>query len=216
MNARSLGAALCCGAWWWAAHAADLRVPDGGWLLRGDGPQLHLSDAQGRPVRQWPARSADGGRSGRVATLLHAAARQSLVVSFDGLPELWEISLDPRAEPLYQGLVHDFRMGEGVPEPGYLGVRRTRLPAPLPQAVLDSSGSWLLGRAADEGGRAVLHLVHLDVRRSVRRFEVDADPDIASARHGVHQGRPVIELHDRRGGPLLRLDPDTQQLKAGD
>lgn len=216
MNARSLGAVLCCGAWWWAAHAADLRVPDGGWLLRGDGPQLHLSDAQGRPVRQWPARSADGGRSGRVATLLHAAARRSLVVSFDGLPELWEISLDPCAEPLYQGLVHDFRMGEGVPEPGYLGVRRTRLPAPLPQAVLDSSGSWLLGRAADEGGRAVLHLVHLDVRRSVRRFEVDADPDIASARHGVHQGRPVIELHDRRGGPLLRLDPDTQQLKAGD
>jgi hypothetical protein len=115
---------------------------------------------------------------------LRAAARRSLVVGFEGLAELWEISLDPRAEPLYQGLVHDFRMGEGVPEPGYLGVRRTRLP--LPQLLLRADGSWLLGRGADRGGRAVLHLVHLDVRRSVARFEIDADPDLAASRHAQH------------------------------
>lgn len=195
-----------------ARAAPDTRA----WRLQAGDGTLQLVDEKGRVQKAWPARSTDGRRRGQPASLMRAEARRSLVVSFDGLPELWEISLDPHAEDLYQGLVHDFRMGEGVPEPGFLGVRRTKLPVPLPQALLDVSGSWLLGRAADEGSRAVLHLVHLDVRRSVRRFELDADPDMASARQGVHQGRPVIVLHDRRGGPLLRLDPDALQLVVAD
>jgi hypothetical protein len=195
-----------------ARAAPDTRA----WRLQAGDGSLQLLDGDGRVRKSWPARSADGRRSGQPASLMRAEARRSLVVSFDALPELWEISLDPQAEDLYQGLVHDFRMGEGVPEPGFLGVRRTRLPVPLPQAVLDGSGSWLLGRAADEGGRAVLHLVHLDVRRSVRRFEVAADPDMAGARHGFHHGRPVILLPDRRGGPGLRVDPDALTIAADD
>lgn len=195
-----------------ARAAPDTRA----WRLQAGDGSLQLLDEHGRVQKAWPARSADGRRSGQPASLLRADARRSLVVSFDGLPELWEISLDPHAEDLYQGLVHDFRMGEGVPEPGFLGVRRTRLPVPLPQALLDGSGSWLLGRAADEGARAVLHLVHLDVRRSVRRFEVTADPDMAGARLGVHQGRPVIRLRDRRGGPGWRVDPDALHIAVDD
>lgn len=206
--------ALTATALAWAVTAAgaapeQAASADGSWQLQGTGSVLELRDSQTRIVKRFAVPAADHGASPQVARIHHAALRRSFVVTFHHLPQVWEISLDPHAEPLYQGLVHDFRMGEGVSEPGFLGVRRMRLPAPLPASALDASGSYLVGRAADSAaGRAVLHLVHLDVRRSIARFDCDADPDLSAAHPGPHADRPVLVVPDRRGGPALRIDLD--------
>ena len=36
------------------------------------------------------------------------------------IPEIWEISYDPDAKPIFDGYVHDYKMGEGVALAGYL------------------------------------------------------------------------------------------------
>ncbi|HRD84752.1 MAG TPA: hypothetical protein PLF63_06235 [Rubrivivax sp.] len=126
------------------------------------------------------------------------------MVSFSAMPELWEISLNPHAEPIYHGLVHDFRMGEGVPEPGYLGARRSRIEPPIAQFTLDASGSYVLARAVDSAAGAAprvrLLLIHLDVRRVIGRFE-------SRPIEALHVSQPLLaRLVGPRELDILRKD----------
>ena len=178
---------------------------DGRWRLVADGAALTVFDMQGQPVRRHAAPA--------VSALHDAAPRRSFIVVFEALPELWEIAYDPDAEPIYQGLVHDYRMREGIAEPGFLNLRRTRLDAPLREPGFDSSHAFIIARAPDRSdGRAVLVLVQLDVRRVIGSFVVDGDPDTAAARRLRLDGREILEVPDRRGGPALRIDARAARL----
>lgn len=112
--------------------------------------------------------------------LWHLPQRRSFVVAWPALGELWEIPLNPDAEPIFDGLVHDYRMGEGLAAPGYLGVRRTPLGPAMPELdFADARVPWLAG-LQDE--RVVL--VHLDVRRRIaERTLPGARPQAALLRH---------------------------------
>jgi hypothetical protein len=190
--------------------AADPRLAlsaDGAWRLQAGAGQLRLHDAGGAEVRRWPAAA--------VLQILPLAARRSFVIAFEQDAELWELQLDPAAEPVFNGLVHDYRLGEGLAEPGFLALRRTRLPEPLRALVAaDRSGAWLLARGADQAdGRAVLHLLQLDVHRAVARFVVDADPQLDAARAQDCRGRECLLVPDRRGGAALVLDVRAARLQ---
>jgi hypothetical protein len=220
-RALLLGALLSIGAA--TAHSgspADAPVParslpagvlsaDGRWRLDADEAAVRVQQLDGPLRRAYPARSLDGREQGRPAALLALPARRSFVVAFDGLPELWEIALDAQAEPIFDGYVHDYRMGEAIARPGFLGVRRTRLQEPL-QALATDGGAYVLGRAAhlpgEDGDRARLVLVHLDVRRAIARFEADADADLGRAQWLQEEGRRLLVVPDRRGGAALRID----------
>lgn len=186
---------------------------DGHWRVAADGAALTVFDAAGRPVRTHIAAAPDGSGRSTVAALIDAAPRRSFVVAFETLPELWEISYDPNAEPLYQGLVHDYRQREGIAEAGFLNVRRTRLDAPLRALGFDTSHAFVIGRAPDRAdGQAVLHLVQLDVRKRIAEFIVRGDPDTAAVRHEGREGREVLEVPDRDGGPAFVLDARAARL----
>ena len=129
--------------------------------------ELRLFDALTlRVLKRWPLATVDGRIGAAGAEVHDAPARRSFVVAPADLPELWEISCDPHAEDQYEGLVHDFRMGEGVPVRGYLHARRTRLPQPLQQLALDAAGLLVIGAAP--GG--ALQGYNLDARRRAARW----------------------------------------------
>jgi hypothetical protein len=196
-----------------APAAITIVSADGRWRLVADGSTLTVFDAGGRAVRTHVAAAADGsGRS--VVTALHdAAPRRSFIVLFATLPELWEISYDPQAEPIYRGLVHDYRLREGIAEPGFLNLRRTRLDAPLREAGFDSSRAFVIARAPDRAdGQAVLHLLQLDVRRRIAEFTLRGDPDTAVARSVWRDGREILEVPDRQGGSALLIDPRAARM----
>ena len=90
------------------------------------------------PVHTIVPAARDGRVATRIAALHTAALRRSFIVAPADLPELWEISYDPKAEEIYDGLVHDYRFGEGVPRRGFLGLKRTVLPEPLADFVFDA------------------------------------------------------------------------------
>lgn len=200
--ARGLGAALAGVLLAALVQAAPPEAvsADGRWRLQAGADGLTVFDAQGQVLRRHAAPA--------VSALHDAAPRRSFVVVFRDLPELWEIAYDPDAEPIYQGLVHDYRLREGIAEPGFLNPRRTRLDAPLREAGFDSSHAFVLARAPDRGdGQAVLVLVQLDVRRAIATIEVRGDPDAAALRRLQHEGREILAVPDRQGGPILRIDP---------
>lgn len=142
-----------------AAAAAGLVGPG------APAPQLHLLGAGLQPVRTWPL-------PGPVAWLADAAHRQAFVLALATQPALWTLSYDEHAEDFYEGLVHDYRMGEGVPQRGYLNVRRMPLPQPLLAGCLDAEDTEIAGRG---------WVFNLDARRPVARVPALQPPQAAGA-----------------------------------
>ena len=140
------------------------RNHDGRWLLaaRDVPPTLLLFDAEHRLVKSWPVTSRNGQVPSRVAAIVDAPTRRSFVVALRDIAELWEISYDPKAEDFYDGLVHDFRMGEGLPVRGFLNPRRTFLSEPVESLRFDPVSTEVIGVAS-----ATPHRINLDVRRRV-------------------------------------------------
>ena len=171
---------LLAGLWVCAVQAAQAQKPaffmvaaspEGDWQLWADVQQRILQLRQTSSGLQqaytWPA-LADGMRAPSVRTPVLAryfAKRRSVVVFFGGCRELWEISLDPKAEPIFYGLVHDYRNAEAIGRPGYLGVRRTVLDAPLDDGYMDGYAPFVLGQGMDV--QAQVLAIQLDIRRKV-------------------------------------------------
>lgn len=151
----------------------------GQWTLWTDGiqPSIKLHDAKSDAVREYAVTSRDGKSSSRVYALYNAALRNSFVVVLRDLPEVWEISYDPQAAPIFDGLVHDYRMGEAVARPGYQGVRRTLLQAPLTDLYFTEDFRTVIGiAAAADHGAPVAHIFNLDIRREMAAIPLSAPP----------------------------------------
>lgn len=168
------------------ASEALARNPAGNVQLQARGAQLQVLDGQGRLLREWPV------PQGLLPPLV-LPARQSFVVAPRGARELWELSWSETAEPIYDGLVHDYRMGEGLARPGYLGLRRTPLQKPL--AAVCSCGPqpwvrvWEEGSSGDKGNNEGGAVLHLDVRRIIARCTPAASPTgSGSAPGALHPG----------------------------
>lgn len=171
MKAASLALALLCSG---AALAAPVDgSADGRWRVEGQGHAVVVLDA-GQPVKTLPARSLAGGESSAISAVRYLPQRRSFVIAFETLPELWELSIDPQAPPVYDGLVHDFRMGEAVAAPGFLGVRRTPLAAAARSVAVDAGNN---AHVLVLSARA-WWLVNLDIRRAITRFEIGANPEL--------------------------------------
>jgi hypothetical protein len=156
---------LCAAGWRARAEATPLAAAgDGGRLTLqavGPPPGLVLRDANGSVLRRYAATTLDGKAASRISALRDNPLRRSFIVALPDIAELWEISYDPKAEPIYDGLVHDWRMGEGLAQPGTYGVRRTRLARALERFEFDATGALVVD--LDTGAA-----IHLDVRREIR------------------------------------------------
>jgi hypothetical protein len=54
-------------------------------------------------VKVIPTLNAAGDKSSRVSAVYDAAPRRSFVAALKDVPEVWEISYDPDAEPIAEG-----------------------------------------------------------------------------------------------------------------
>jgi hypothetical protein len=200
---------------------------DGQHLLAVLPGRLVILDAALRELKTIPLVSRDGRPVSAVAHAGEARARRSFVVAPLGLAELWEIPHNPEAEPIFEGLVHDWRLGEGLAARGYLGVRRTRLAHALAELWLDVSYRHVLARPIDEGDVASaaagnLWAINLDVRlviatiaasgrlrlASAVRFERDAGAGASRAMLGVPGAEaPLLAVIDLAEHRLARTLP---------
>lgn len=147
-----------------AQHLA--AAADGHWVAAATADGLHLLDRRSPdPLHHLP-RNLHGQPLGPVRRLAALPGRRSLLVDWTEGGEWWELSLDPHAAPVYDGLVHDWRLGEGLPRPGNRHPRRLPLAAPpaSPPVLL---ATWPHQPFALARQGAQLLVVHLDVRRPV-------------------------------------------------
>lgn len=167
--ARALRSALAAAVLAAASHSSAAepaaRSSDGRWLLEADNETRTLVaiDAASGAVARRIAVADKRGKTSRVARIVDAPPRRSFVVLLADVAEAWELAYDPSAEPVYDGLVHDYRMGEGIADPGPFAVRRIVFDEPLTDAKFSADYSQFTAKAVDGS----LHVVNLHVRRRI-------------------------------------------------
>jgi hypothetical protein len=157
---------------------------DGRWVMAANylPRSLALFDADLKLVKLYAAKSLDGTASSRVSAVYDAAPRKSFVVALKDVPELWEISYDPAAPPVFEGYVHDYRMGEAIASPGQFAIRRTVLDEPLDDFFFDAGYRHAIGATRPKAGNAAAQaqVVNLDVRRRIATLDLPGMPHLGS------------------------------------
>ena len=176
---------------------------DGRWVMAANylPHTLALFDADLNLQRTYAAATLDGKTSSRVSAVYDAAPRKSFVVALKDIPEIWEISYDPKAEPIFDGMVHDYKMGEGLAKPGTFGVRRTVLDEPLDDFFFDQGYRNVLGATRPRAdGKPTAQVVNLDVRRRIAELPIAGMPHLGSGITFAWQGTTVLASPNLKTG----------------
>ncbi len=182
---------------------------DGQWVMAANylPHTVVLFDAELQLRKIYPAGDAQGKTSSRVSAVYDAAPRNSFVVALKDIAELWEISYDPKAPDILDGLVHDYRMREAIARPGFLGIRRTRLTEPLDDFFFDQSYAHALGATRPKpDGSASGQVVNLDVRRSIATLPIQGMPHLGSGITFPWNGSTVLASPNLSDGSITVID----------
>jgi len=139
----------------------------------------------------------------RVSAVYDAPPRRSFIAALKDVPEVWEISYDPKSESIATGTVHDYRMQEGSFVPGFLNPRRTRLEEVLDDFFFTPDFHQLVGTSRDAKRGQV---VHLDVRRAIASVQLPGLPHLASGITWERRGRRVMATPNLRQGLVSVID----------
>ena len=187
---------------------------DGRWVMAANylPRTVVLFDADLQLVKRYDATTLDGKTASRASAVYDAAPRQSFVVALKDIPEVWEISYDPKAPPIYDGLVHDYKMGEAIAKPGYQNVRRTPLDEPLDDFFFDQSYRHVLGATRPKAGNsegATAQVVNLDVRRKITDLPIAGMPHLGSGITFAWNGTTVLASPNLKDGAIDVIDMKT-------
>lgn len=170
----------------------------------------------------------DGDKTSRVSAVYDAAPRKSFIAALKDIPEVWEITYDENAPPVYQGMVHDFRYGEGIPVPGPFPPRRIRLDDYLDDFFFDQEYVNLIGASRDaqgcasagargtsdcaaaDGGRG--QVVNLDVRKRIATIDLPGLPHLGSGITWQYRGRTVLATPNLKEGVVSIIDMDDWKI----
>ena len=197
----------------------DLAVSrDGRHVLAGNQwpHSVVLFDSDLRLLKLYPVRTLDRKQSSRVAAVHDLALRQSFMVVLQDMRELWEISYNPQAEPIYNGYVHDYRMGESLPEPGMFGVRRTPLSVQLSDFFFTPDQRFAIGSTQPPTGNpaSVSQVISLEARSTVTQINLPGMPRPSAGASWSWQ-RPdgsmttVLAVPDRQAAGISVIDLQT-------
>lgn len=129
------------------------------------------------------------GKSSRVSAVYDAAPRGSFIAALKDVKEIWEIPYAAGAEPVYRGLVHDYRYHEGIAERGPFPVRVIEVDDYLDDFFFDEAYANLVGaaRGAKRG-----QVVNLNVRRTIASVDLPGLPHLGSGITWRWHGRQVL------------------------
>ncbi|HEX7648240.1 MAG TPA: cytochrome D1 domain-containing protein [Noviherbaspirillum sp.] len=149
----------------------------------------------------------DDGKSSRVSAVYDAAPRKSFVAALKDIPEVWEMSYDDNAPPVFNGLVHDYKMAEGLAVPGPFAPRRIMLDDYLDDFFFDAHYDHLIG--SSRGGRG--QVVNLNIRRKISSVDLPGMPHLGSGITWEYQGHPVLATPNLKEGVVTVVDMKTWQ-----
>ena len=181
---------------------------DGKWVMVGNYLPHSLVVLNAADLSLFRVISVDDGKgaSSRVSAVYDAAPRKSFIAALKDFKEVWELSYDPNAAPVYGNFVHSYRSGqvEGiVVEEQPFARRRIKLEDYLDDFFFDPAYAEVIGASRDGKGGAVYNL---DVRRKIADLALDGMPHLGSGIYWRHDGREVMATPHLRENMISVID----------
>jgi len=170
---------------------------------------LVVLDAADLTPRKVIAVKNDQGKTSRVSAVYDAGPRKSFIAALKDLPEVWEIPYTPDHGPIFQGYVHDYRMGEGLAEKGPFPIRRIKLDDVLDDFFFDRKYEHLIGAAREGKGGQVVNLL---VGRKIADIDLPGLPHLGSGITWEYEGRPVLATPNLKQGTISVVDMKTWKV----
>ncbi len=145
------------------------------------------------------------GKPTRVSAVYQAPTRNSFIAALKDVPEIWEISTDPNAPPVFTGLVHSYEKGmvEALASSeGLFALRRIAVPEPIDDFFFDPAYRNLIGSART--GKAFV--VNLNVGRDIKQLSMSGLPHLGSGISWVWNGRRVMATPHLRAAKISVID----------
>jgi cytochrome c553 len=182
-----------------AVSADDRYVLVGNYLPQN----LVLLDARDLSLIKVIPAADDFGKGSRVSAVYTAPPRQSFIVALKDIKEVWEISYADHPPPVYGGLVHDYRLGEGLAETDRFPVRRIKLDDYLDDFFFDQSYEHLIGASRDGNKGQVVNLI---VGRKIANVDLPGLPHLGSGITWHWNGTTVLATPNLREGVVSIID----------
>ena len=171
---------------------------------------LVIFDADLKLLKVIAGRNLKGDATSRLSAVYDAAPRKSFIIGLKDLPEIWEVSYDPAAQPFHDGYVHDYKMGEAIATPGFLNPRRTVLDVPLDDFFFTQDYANVVGASRDGRGQ----VVNLDVRRAIAALDLPGMPHLGSGISWLRDGRRVVASTNLKDAQVSVIDMQSWQTVA--
>lgn len=171
---------------------------------------LVIFDADLKLLKVIAGRNLKGDATSRLSAVYDAAPRKSFIIGLKDLPEIWEVSYDPAAQPFHDGYVHDYKMGEAIATPGFLNPRRTVLDVPLDDFFFTQDYANVVGASRDGRGQ----VVNLDVRRAIAALDLPGMPHLGSGISWLRDGRRVVASTNLKDAQVSVIDMQNWQTVA--
>ena len=173
---------------------------------------LVILDADLNLKKILPVTDKDGKVSSRVSAVYDASPRQSFVVALKDVKEVWEVSYNPLAPDIPDGMIHDFKYREGTFLPGFLNPQRTQLDDYLDDFYFTQGYDEVMGASRNDAKAAVTgQVVNLDARKKIADLELPGMPHLGSGISWTWQGRPVMATPNLNEGLISVIDMQTWQ-----
>lgn len=143
------------------------------------------------------------GKSSRVSAVYDAPPRKSFIVALKDIPEIFEISYDPDADPVYTGLVHDYRYQEGIADNSPFPMRRIRLDDYLDDFFFDRNYNNLIGAARNAKDGQVVSLI---VGRKIADIDLTGLPHLGSGITWEYEGKTVFATPNLKESMVTVID----------
>ena len=141
------------------------------------------------PVKIIPVNNSKG-ESSRVSAVYAAPPRKSFIAALKDFKEVWEIPYEDEPLPVYNGPMHDYRMGEGIAkQTGHFPIRKIKLDDYLDDFFFDPSYSLLIG-ASRKGKKG--QVVQLDARLKIADIDLAGLPHLGSGISWKYKGHTVL------------------------
>ncbi|MDH5632362.1 MAG: nitrite reductase [Gammaproteobacteria bacterium] len=158
-----------------------------------------------QPISVIPVRN-EQGKSSRVSAVYTASPRESFVAALKDIPEVWEISYSDNPEPVYKGLVHDYRYKEGLADESRFPVRSIPLEDYLDDFFFDQSYTHLMGAARNGKNGQV---VNMNIRRKIADLDLTGLPHLGSGITWDYKGKPVLATPNLKKNEISIIDMKT-------
>jgi hypothetical protein len=142
------------------------------------------------------------GKASGVSTIQTAAARKSFIAVMQDIPEIWELSYDEHAEPVYEGLVHDYKMAEAIALRGPFAPRSTLLERSFSSFSFDTNYTHAIGSSGD----GLVQIINLNIRRKIRDLRFSSALQADAGATWLSQDRQMLALPQKDSNRLHLID----------